>query len=137
MKKLLVIALLFIATVPLFAQENNQKIIIDVTSTDNKVYQAVLLTVNLMSERSPDTKFDIIAYGEAVPMFMKGRTPVANDIKKYIDNENITFIACEISMSLFDIKKEQLLDGVVTIENAVEEIVKKQGQGWGYIKSGN
>ena len=130
---LFVIALSFTA----IAQENNQKIIIDVTSTDNKVYQSVLLTINLMATRAPNTQIEVFAYGEAVPMFMKNQSVIAGEIAKHVDNKNIVFTACEISMELFNIQKSQLLEGVGTIGNALEEIVKKQGLGWGYIKAGN
>ena len=45
--------------------------------------------------------------------------------------------ACEVSMLLLDIKKEELLDSIGTVENAIADIVGKQSSGWGYIKSGN
>ncbi|GAA3579317.1 DsrE/DsrF/DrsH-like family protein [Snuella lapsa] len=118
------------------AQDTNQRIIIDVTSTNFKVYQSVLLTLKIMTASHPNTQFDVIAYGEAVPMMMKNRSVVADQILKYQNNDNITFTACEVSMSLFNIKREQLLDGILTVENAIDEIVKKQEKGWGYIKSG-
>ena len=130
---LFTIALIYSAN----AQETNQKIIIDVTSTDNKVYQSVLLTVDLMSVRTPNTQIEVFAYGEAVPMFMKNQSIIADKIAKHIANKNIIFTACEISMELFNIQKNQLLDGVGTVGNAVEDIVNKQGEGWGYIKAGN
>ncbi|WP_223551844.1 DsrE/DsrF/DrsH-like family protein [Aestuariivivens sp. NBU2969] len=119
------------------AQEPSSKIIIDVTSTNFKVYQSVLLTLKIMTKSHPNTHFDIIAYGEAVPMMMKNQSVVADEILKYIENQNINFTACEVSMSLFNIKREQLLEGVKTVANAVDDIVKKQNEGWGYIKSGN
>ena len=137
MKNLLTILIVIFSSLSISSQEKNQKIIIDVTSTDNKVYQSVLLTIGIMTASNPNTKFDVIAYGEAVPMFMKNQSVVASEIAKHIDNDNVTFTACEVSMSLFNIKKEQLLDGIGTVENAVYDIVKKQGNGWGYIKSGN
>ena len=136
MKKTLMTLIAAFAIFSASAQEANQKIIIDVTSTDNEVYQSVLLTINIMAKENPSTQFDVIAYGKAVPMFMKDRSPVANQITKFKENDNIKFSACEISMRLFNIKKEQLLEGVTTIPNAVEEIVKKQKLDWGYIKSG-
>jgi intracellular sulfur oxidation DsrE/DsrF family protein len=118
-------------------QETKQKIIIDVTSTDNKVYKSVLLTINLMSKSYPDSQFEVIVYGEAVPMLMKNQSIVSNDIINYANNENVVFTACELSMELFGIEKDQLLNGVGTVGNAIEAIVRKQDLGWGYIKSGN
>ena len=137
MKRILISFAAFILMFSINAQESNQKIMIDVTSTDNKVYQSVLLTINLMSVRSPNTQIEVFAYREAVPMFMKNQSVIAGEIAKHVGNKNITFTACEISMELFGIQKSQLLSGVGTVGNAVADIVEKQGQGWGYIKAGN
>lgn len=137
MKKIVtsVVILLFVAGVA--AQEQSQKFVIDVTSTDNKVYQSVLLIVGLMSESHPNSNIEVFAYGEAVPMFMENKSVVAVEIKKYRDNPNIVFTACEVSMRLFNIEEEELLAGVGTVENAIDEIINRQALGWGYIKSGN
>lgn len=123
--------------ISVYGQLNEQKIIIDITSTDNKVYQSVMLTLNIMTKSHPNAKIEVIAYGEAVPMFVKNKTVVAKDIVRFKDNANIKFIACEVSMTLFNIQKEELLAGVVTVENAIIDIVDKQHLGWAYIKSGN
>lgn len=137
MKKILISLFAVMQLFATNAQEKNQKIIIDVTSTDNKVYQSILLTLDLMTSENANTKLDVIVYGEAVPMLMKNQSIVAQQIVKYATNKNVQFSACEISMKLFNIKKEQLLTGVTTVNNAVSEIIKKQNLGWGYIKSGN
>ena len=137
MKKIIACVIVVINLISVYATEPEQKFVIDVTSTDNKVYQSVLLTIGIMSKSHPNSTIEVVAYGEAVPIFMKDRSPVAAQILEYTGNENIVFTACEISMELFNIKKEELLDGVGTVENAIDKIVKRQGSGWGYIKSGN
>lgn len=137
MKKILIVLITAFSFMSIHGQQNEQKIIIDVTSTDYKVYQSVMLTLNIMTKSHPQTKFEVIAYGEAVPMFVKNKTVIAKDIAKFKDNTNVRFIACEVSMALFNIKKEELLVGIDTVENAVADIVDKQRLGWGYIKSGN
>lgn len=137
MKTLLTSAFVVLMSISMMAQSKSQKIVIDVTSTDNKVYQSVLLTMKLMSADYPDSKFEVMVYGEALPMLLKNQSTVAKDIAKYIDNDNVIFTACEVSMSLFNVGKDQLLPGVGTVGNAIEEIVYRQADGWGYIKSGN
>lgn len=137
MKVLLTSILVVLITFSAPAQKKLQKIILDVTSTDLKVYQSVMLTAKLISEGNPDTKLEVMVYGEALPMLMKNQSNVANEIAKYIDNNNVVLTACELSMDLLNVDKNQLLDGVGTVENAVVEIVSKQALGWGYIKSGN
>ncbi len=120
------------------AQEKRQKIIFDVTSTDTKIHQSTLLMMKVMTANNPNTLLEVMVYGEALPMLMKNQSTVASDIAQYIANDNVIFTACEVSMELiFKIGKEQLLDGVGTVENAVPDIVMKQKNGWGYIKIGS
>ena len=137
MKKIIACVVVAMNLIGINAMEPEQKFIIDVTSTDNKVYQSVLLTIGIMSKSHPNSTIEVVAYGEAVPIFMKDRSPVADQILEYTGNENIVFTACEVSMELFKIKKEELLPGVGTVRNAIVDIVEKQKAGWGYIKSGN
>ena len=80
------------------AQEKRQKIIFDVTSTDTKVHQSTLLMMKVMSANYPNTLLEVMVYGEALPMLMKNQSTVASEISQYIDNENVIFTACEVSM---------------------------------------
>ncbi len=138
MKTFLLSLLVVIVAFSTSAQENQQKIIFDVTSTDTKVHQSTLLMMKVMSANHPNTLLEVMVYGEALPMLMKNQSTVEKDIALFIDNDNVIFTACEISMELiFKIGKEQLLAGVGTVENAIPDIVMKQKNGWGYIKVGN
>ena len=137
MKYLLTSLLVVLLAFSTIAQEQQQKIIFDVTSTDTKVHQSTLLMMKVMSANYPNTLLEVMVYGEALPMLMKNQSTVANDIAKFIDNDNVIFTACEVSMELiFKIGKDQLLGGVSTVKNAVPDIVTKQQNGWGYIKVG-
>ena len=138
MKVLVASLLVVVCAFSTLAQDNRQKIIFDVTSTDTKVHQSTLLMMKVMSADYPNMLFEVMVYGEALPMLMKNQSTVAREIAQYIYNKNVIFTACEVSMELiFKIGKEQLLDGVGTVENAVPDIAMKQQNGWGYIKVGN
>lgn len=137
MKTLFLITLMMLTALTLTAQKNPQKIIFDVTSTDSKVHKAVMLQMKVMSASYPNSTFEVVVYGEALPMLMKGQSTVADQIALYEDNDKVIFTACEVSMELlFHIDETKLLDGVGTVENAIPDIVEKQNSGWGYIKVG-
>ena len=80
MKKIVLSLLIAFSILGASAQNSNRKVVIDVTSTDFKVYQSVLLMVKMIAENQPNTQIDVIAYGEAVPMLMKNRSAVASKI---------------------------------------------------------
>ena len=119
-------------------QNGSQKIIFDVTSTDIKVHKSVMIMMDVMASNYPDYILEVVVYGEALTMLMKGRSTVAQEIAQYVNNEKVIFTACEVSMDLiFQVDKSHLLEGVGTVGNAVPDIVNKQKNGWGYIKTGS
>lgn len=137
MKTFMISLFVVVISFTTLAQESPQKIIFDVTSTDTKVHQSTMLMMKVMSNDYPDMLLEVMVYGEALPMLIKNQSTVAKDIVNFKDNDNVRFTACEVSMELiFNIRKEDLLEGVGTVKNAVPEIALKQQDGWGYIKVG-
>ena len=138
MKKLIPFVLSLMLSIALTGQSDGQKIIFDVTSTDTNVHKATILMMNVMSESHPNSTLEVIVYGRALPMLMKGQSSVSDEVEAFAENENVIFTACEVSMSLlFNVDSTALLNGVGTIHNAVPDIVEKQNNGWGYIKVSN
>ena len=89
MKTLLTSLLAVLLAFSASAQEERQKIIFDVTSTDTKVHKSTLLMMKVMSANYPNTLLEVVVYGEALPMLMKNQSTVANDIALYLDNDNV------------------------------------------------
>ena len=138
MKTFLTSLILVVVSITTLAQEKDQKIIFDVTSTDSNVHKAVMLQMKVMSANYPNSKLEVMVYGKALSMLIKNQSTVANEVALYSNNDNVSFTACEVSMKLlFKIDEKQLINGVGTVENAIPDIVMKQKNGWGYIKVAN
>ena len=138
MKTFLTSLILVVVSITTLAQEKDQKIIFDVTSTDSNVHKAVMLQMKVMSSNYPNSKLEVMVYGKALSMLIKNQSTVAKEIALYSNNDHVSFTACEVSMNLlFKIDEKQLLNGVGTVENAIPDIVMKQKNGWGYIKVAN
>ena len=67
-------------------------------------------------------------------MVVKEKSTVANDVIKLAVNKQVTFAVCEQAMKIHHIEKNQLLSGVMTVPDALYELVSKQAEGYGYIK---
>ena len=79
----------------------------------------------------------MVFYGKALDMIVKDKSTVAGDVIKLGKGKKVTFTACEHAMQVFNINKNQLLDGVTTVPDALYELVVKQAEGYGYIKVTN
>jgi intracellular sulfur oxidation DsrE/DsrF family protein len=70
-------------------------------------------------------------------MVVKNRSVVADALKGFINNKNVTIAVCAAAMKRHNIDKSQLLPGIVIVPDGIYEIITKQKEGWGYIKAPN
>lgn len=128
----LIVALLFSITV--LAQEKPAKIVFDVTSDNTKVHGTAMRHVKAMAAAYPDSKFEVVIYSGAIDMVIKGKSSVEADMEALANNKNVSFVVCEGSMARDHITHEQLINGVTSVPDGILEIIKRQAEGWGYIK---
>ncbi len=133
--KTISLIILFVATsLASLAQQKPVKVVFDVTSKDTLVHQAAMRHVSGMAKAYPDSKFEVVIYGGALPMFVKDQSTVSKSIAALAENKNVSFKVCEVTMKRYNVVRSQLLPNVEPVPDAIIEIVTKQGEGWGYIK---
>lgn len=134
MKTISLVILFVAASIPSLAQQKPVRIVFDVTSKDTLVHQAAMRHVSGMAKAYPDSKFEVVVYGGALPMFVKDQSTVSKSIAALAGNKNVSFKVCEVTMKRYSVERSQLLPKVEPVPDAIIEIVTKQGEGWGYIK---
>lgn len=135
MKSLLIIpAIFFLSAFRLTAQSTPYNIIFDITTGDTATHQRLIRWSKGILETHPDAKIEIVFYGKALDMVVKDKSTVASDVIKLAADKKVRFAVCEHAMKVFNIGKNQLLDGIVTVPDALLELVTKQSEGYGYIK---
>ncbi len=143
MKKILLLALLFVASIGLNAQTKNDgksddsykglKIVFQLTSADTVIHQNLMNQLKNYWSVAPDTKFEVVCHSGGLNMLVKKNSVVQKDIKMYAD-KGVSFLACEFAMKKRGVSKEELVEGSNTVLSGVLEIAKKQQEGWSYIK---
>jgi len=138
MKRFLILTTIFlIASASLLAQSKPYNIVFDLTTSDTATHQRLMRWAKAIVESDPNAKVEIVFYGRALDMVVKDRSTVAADVIKLGTEKKVTFAVCEHAMQIFNISKNQLLNGVITVPDALYELVIKQADGYGYIKVTN
>ncbi len=132
--RMILISFLLAVVIETTAQTKSVKIVFDVTSGDTLVHQAALRHVSVMAAAYPQSTFEVVVYGGAMSMFVKGKSTVSKAIQKLESNPNVSFKVCEQTMARYKVDKAQLVANVGTVPDGILEIVNKQAEGWGYIK---
>lgn len=135
MKKTFILIVCSLA-IPLavLSQSKPVKIVFDITNADTLAHQTALRHVSSMAKAYPDSKFELVIYGGALPMVIKGKSTVAKSIQSLEDNKNVSFKVCAVTMKRYNIEPSQLLPSTEVVPDAILELVTKQSEGWGYIK---
>jgi intracellular sulfur oxidation DsrE/DsrF family protein len=137
MKKIFVFLLVCFTTAQLFAQNKPYNVAFDLTSSDPEVHARVIRWINLITEADPKAKIVVVFYGKSLGMVTKEKSSVTDDIQKIVAANKATFKVCEAAMKVHEISKSNLLPGVQTVPDGIYELVKKQAEGYGYIKVAN
>ena len=132
-KYLLAIATLF-GSLIIQAQSEPVKVVFDVTSGDEKTQQSALRHLKMMKKAYPDSEFALVVYGKAVPMVLKENSDFSEKVQELDGIDRLSIKVCEVSMKRFKVDSSQLSAGVQTVPDAIMEIVRKQHDGWAYIK---
>lgn len=135
MKNLSISFLLILMSIPVFSQE--VKVVFDVTSADTKIHQSTMRHVKMMSNNYPDSEFEVVVYSGALAMMLKEQSTVKNVVEEVLENDNVSFKVCAMTLDRKEMDQSDLIDGVGTVPDGIIEIISKQNEGWGYIKEAN
>lgn len=116
------------------AQSEPVKVVFDVTSGDENTQRSALRHLKMMKEAYPDSEFELVIYGKALPMVLKKDSPFAENVRELEGSDKVSIKVCEGTMKRYEVDKSALLPWVQTVPDAIMEIVRKQSEGWGYIK---
>lgn len=134
MKRILLFAAIVLLSSQLLAQTQPYNVVFDVTSADTMVHQRVIRMINLITASNPEAKIVVVYYGLSLNMIVQEKSTVSTAVQKLSAEKKASFVVCEQAMKVHKIEKGQLLTGVTIVPDGVFELVKKQAEGYGYIK---
>jgi intracellular sulfur oxidation DsrE/DsrF family protein len=106
------------------------------TSADPEVHKGLMNQLKNLSEGWKDSvTIEIVCHGPGIQLLMNEKSTQKENVIKFHGN-HIRFVACENTMKAKNIKKEEIIPDLDYVLMGIAEIVRKQEQGWSYIKAG-
>jgi len=134
MKRLLLSAITLLLCSILLNAQKDYKVVFDLTSGDSLSQQTAIRWVNEIVKAEPTAQVEVVMFGKGLPLAIKDKSAVANDVTSLATNKNVAFKVCSVAMANQKVDKSQLLPGVQTVPDGIYEVISKQREGWGYIK---
>ena len=134
MKRLSLSALTLLLGTLLLSAQKDYKVVFDLTSGDTVSQQTAIRWVSEIIKAEPTAQVEVVMFGKGLPLAVKDKSAVANDVTSLAANKNVAFKVCAIAMANQKVDKSQLVPGVQTVPDGIYEVISKQREGWGYIK---
>ncbi len=80
-----------------------------------------------------NVEVECVINGAGVKLFHVS-TAMEEELIDILTAKSVRFAICENSLVANRVQKQDLLDGLVFVPSGVGELVKKQAEGWAYIK---
>lgn len=110
------------------------KIVIQVSDSDPAKWNLALNNAKNLQDDvgASNVDIEIVAYGPGIGM-LKMESPTGSRVSDAM-NARIKVIACENTMRGQKLTKEDMLPAISYVQAGVTEIMKKQSDGWAYLR---
>lgn len=110
------------------------KVVIQLNSSDYAAHKSMLDQISNLILDLDEVEVKVIVHGDAYPFLLKKSFFQLHieDLQK----RNVHFYLCENTMDNQNLIQKDMLEGVRTVSSGVAFLVKKQSEGWAYLKAG-
>ncbi|MCU0324222.1 MAG: DsrE family protein [Spirosomaceae bacterium] len=115
---------------------SGHKVVFQFVSGDTLSQQSLINNLKNLREGWPKAEVEIVFHGNGIWMVMTEKTKYNKQLQEFAEKQSIKMVVCENTMKQKKVEKSQLLSFVGTVPMGIGEIIKKQEQGWSYIKAG-
>ena len=111
-----------------------QRVVFQVSDNDPAKWNLALNNArNVQADLGKDNvEIEIVAYGPGINM-LRGESPVAARLAGALD-DSVRLLACENTMQNNKVGKADMYDGIQYVQAGVVHIMKRQQEGWAYIR---
>jgi uncharacterized protein len=112
------------------------KAVWELPTGDTSVQAGVYRQVNNVLNAAPDTKIEIVFHGNAVYALLNDTGYYKQELLK-LHQRGVLFAVCNNSLKKRSIDPKRVIPQAFVVPSAFVEIIRKQQEGWSYIKAGD
>lgn len=112
------------------------RIVIQFNDADSVSQVRAVMQIENIRKVWADAEVELVCLGGELDLLTRKNSNVSKMVADWGAISGITFAACNNTMTVRNIKKEDLLPQAVVIPSAVIELAARQEQGWSYFRGG-
>jgi uncharacterized protein len=116
------------------AKQATYQVVFQLSSSDTLIHKSLTKQLNNLLTAMPGITIEVVTHGPGITFLQKSST-VKNNLDK-LQQQGITFLACRNTLLEKKIDPASLLPFVNVIPAGLAHIIRRQSEGWSYIKAG-
>ncbi len=114
--------------------QQKQKVVFQVSDNDPAKWSLALSNARNVQQDlgKNNVQIEIVAYGPGLGM-LKAESKVADRLAQALDND-VGLLACENTMTNTKVSRDEMYGGIAYVKAGVTHIMKRQQEGWAYIR---
>ena len=123
------------------AADKTHKVVFEVSMDGAEKWQGALRNVENVQKAlgAKTTKIEVVTHGKGVGMLLAKTSGENAELKAKLDqlhSAGVVFAACENTMKREKLERKDLVELSTTVDSGVSQVIRKQEEGFSYIKSG-
>jgi uncharacterized protein len=116
---------------------SGHRVVFEFVSADPQQQEALLNSVDdVLQGLGNNTQVMVVVHGAGLNLLHRAERALA-DRMTALAAKRVAFVVCGNTMRRQNLQKESLLPVAVIVDSGVAEVVRRQEDGWSYIKSGH
>ena len=121
--------------------DKTHKVVFEVAMDGEEKWQGALRNVENVQKSLgvKTTMIEVVTHGKGVGMLLAKASTGNAELKAKLEKlqaDGVVFAACENTMKRENIENKDLVELSTTVDSGVSEVIRKQEEGYAYIKSG-
>jgi uncharacterized protein len=129
------LAFMMTISVVAFGQKKDHKVVFHLSTADTLAYRALTKQLSNVLEVWPKAKIEVVVHNKGLGFVQKTKSQFEPEIKSLMA-QGVHFAVCENSLRQQKLTKDQIFPSAGFVPAGLVEIIKKQEEGWAYIKAG-
>jgi len=112
------------------------RVVVQLASADTLVHKSLINQLGNLKEVWGDTvQVEVVVHGPGLDFLMGSRSTQKEGIQR-LSNSGINFVACEFTLKQRKVEKTEIMPVSGFTPYGLVEIIRRQEEGWSYIKAG-
>lgn len=113
---------------------NHYRVVIQLNTAEKRVQKATLGQIENILKSDEEIYIELVTHGDGVELLYKNSEYI--NVIEDLHKKGVALVVCNNTLTSKNLSQEDFLTGITVLDSAVVHLIKRQNEGWAYLKAG-